>query len=95
MPKRLRLEFTDSDEEVTMQPGGDSDSSMDEDSDTSEASSFGAEVDAISDMKWVLLQMSMPIAIWIQLYEIHNYDSHVHMLPRQAHVPVYFYKNGV
>ena len=51
MPKRLRLEFTDSDEEVTMQPGGDSDSSTDEDSDTSEASSFGEEVDAISDMK--------------------------------------------
>ena len=51
VPKRLRLEFTDSDEEVTMQPGGDSDSSMDEDSDTSEASSFGEEVNAISDMK--------------------------------------------
>ena len=50
-PKRLRLEFTDSDEEVTMQPGGDSDSSTDEDSDTSEASSFGEEVNAISDMK--------------------------------------------
>ena len=53
MPKRLRLEFTDSDsdEEVTMEPGGDSDSGTDEDSDTSETLSFGEEVDAISDMK--------------------------------------------
>ena len=83
-----------SDEEVTMQPGGDSDSGTNEDADTSETSIFG-EVDAISDTKWVLLQMSMPIAIWMHLYDIHNYDSHVHMMPCQAQVPVYFYKNVV
>ena len=33
------------------EPGGDSDSGMDEDSDTSETSNFGEEVDAIADMK--------------------------------------------
>ena len=51
VPKRLRLEFTDSDEEVTVQPGGDSESGTGDDSDTSDTSSLGEEVDAISDMK--------------------------------------------